>query len=70
MPLKRGKSKKTVSENISEFHGGKTYAHTKAKFGKARADKQAVAVALNSARHSGAKIPKKKSSSKRGLPLY
>ena len=69
MPLKRGKSKKTVSENISEFHGGKTYAHTKAKFGKERADKQAVAASLNKARESGAKIPRKKSS-KRGMPIY
>lgn len=52
MPLKPGSSKKVVSENIREFHGGKTYNHTKAKFGKKRADKQAVAVALHSARKS------------------
>jgi len=55
MPLKKGKSKAVVSGNISEFHTGKTYAHTAAKFGKARADKQAVAVALNTARRSGSK---------------
>jgi Family of unknown function (DUF6496) len=53
MPLKRGKGKKTISSNISEFHSGKTYAATKAKFGKAKADKQAVAVALSTARKSG-----------------
>lgn len=53
MPLKRGKSKKTISSNISEFHTGKTYAKTKAKFGKAKADKQAVAVALSTSRKSG-----------------
>ena len=52
MPMKHGKSKKTVSENISEFHTGKTYAATKKKFGKKRADKQAVAVALSKARKS------------------
>lgn len=52
MPLKPGKSKAVVSQNIREFHGGKTYNHTKAKFGKKRADKQAVAVALSNARHS------------------
>lgn len=52
MPLKRGKSKKTISSNISEFHTGKTYAKTKAKFGKAKADKQAVAVALSTARRT------------------
>ena len=53
MPLKSGKSKKVVSSNISEFHTGKTYAATKAKFGKKRADKQAVAVAMSKARKSG-----------------
>jgi hypothetical protein len=50
MPLKPGSSKETVSQNISEFHTGKTYAHTAAKFGKERANKQAVAVALSTAR--------------------
>jgi hypothetical protein len=60
MPLKAGKSKKVVSENISEFHGGKTYAHTKAKFGKKKADKQAVAVAMSKSR--GGK--------KRGMTIY
>lgn len=52
MPLKKGSSKKTVSGNISEFHKGKTYAATKKKFGKKKADKQAVAVALSTARKS------------------
>ncbi len=52
MPLKKGSSKAVVSKNISEFHGGKTYAHTEAKFGKEKADKQAVAVALSEARKS------------------
>ena len=50
MPLKPGKSKKVVSENISEFHKGKTFAATKEKFGKEKADTQAVAVALNKKR--------------------
>ena len=53
MPLKPGKSKKVVSENISEFHKGNTFNATKEKFGKEKADKQAVAVALNEQRKSG-----------------
>ncbi len=52
MPLKKGSSKATVSKNIEEFHGGKTYSATEAKFGKEKADKQAVAVALSEARKS------------------
>jgi hypothetical protein len=55
MPLKRGKSKSVVSKNIVELHGGKTFAHTAAKFGKKTADKQAVAIALSEARKSGKK---------------
>lgn len=53
MPLKKGSSRATVSSNISEFHNGPTFAKTKKKFGKAKADKQAVAVAMSEARKSG-----------------
>jgi len=52
MPLTKGSGKKVISKNISEFHKGKTYAHTEAKFGKKKANKQAVAVALSEARKS------------------
>jgi hypothetical protein len=52
VPLKKGKSQKVISSNIKEFHTGKTYAHTKAKFGKAVANRQAVAAALSTARKS------------------
>ncbi len=48
MPLIKSRSKKAVSENIkTEMEAGKP-------------QKQAVAIALNVARKSGAKIPKKK----------
>ena len=50
MPLIKGKSKKTVSKNISELHKGKTFKKTASKFGKDKANKQAIAIALNTAR--------------------
>jgi aminoglycoside phosphotransferase family enzyme len=55
MPLQKGSSKKTIGKNISEFHKGDTYAATMKKFGKAKADKQSIAVAYSQARKSGAR---------------
>ena len=55
MPLRKGKSKATVSKNIEEFHTGPKYAHTARVFGKRRADKQAIAVVLSEARKSKSK---------------
>ena len=48
MPLKKGKSKKTISSNIGELMSTGKYPK-----------KQAIAISLNEARDSGAKIPKK-----------
>jgi uncharacterized protein YqfA (UPF0365 family) len=58
MPLKKGTSKKTLSTNIREFHTGKTYDATKKKFGKKKADKQAVAVAFAQQRRAKKKAKK------------
>lgn len=52
MPLKKGTSSKTVSGNIREFLKGPRSAKTQAKSGRARAVKQAVAVALREKRRS------------------
>lgn len=62
MPLKSGSSQATVSHNIQELHSGGTYARTAKKFGKKKANKQAVAIALAKARES-----KARSAMKRGL---
>lgn len=66
MPMKKGTGRKTISENIKEFHKGNTYAKTKAKHGKAIADKQAVAASFAEARRSaGSKKKSSRTSSKR-----
>jgi hypothetical protein len=48
--------KASVGDNISEFHKGPTYAATKRKFGKKKANAQAIAVAMATKRR-GKKKP-------------
>lgn len=48
MPLKKGKSKKVISENVSEM------------MRSGRPQVEAVAAALSTARKAGARLPKKK----------
>lgn len=53
MPLKPGSSRKAISGNIRELHEGQTYEHTLTEYGKKKADKHAVAIALSEARKTG-----------------
>ena len=57
MPLRAGKSKAVIASNIAEFHGGQTYAKTKAKHGTKKANAQAVAVAMSKAGKSRKRRP-------------
>jgi hypothetical protein len=50
MPLQPGSSQQVISQNIRELHRGKQFRRTSRKFGKAKANAQAVAVALDQAR--------------------
>ena len=52
MPLKKGTSEKVTEENFHDVRHGKTYARTKQKLGKKRAQKQMVAIVLSNKRHS------------------
>jgi hypothetical protein len=52
MPLEKGTSKEATEANFHEVRHGNTYAKTKKKFGKQRANKQMVAIVLSNKRKS------------------
>ena len=58
MPGRKGAA--NVGSNIREAHKGKTYKKTAKKFGKKKADKQAIAIGLSEAGVSKKKSRKKK----------
>lgn len=57
MPLKAGKSKATVSENIGEMVESPTFAEDKSP---EKRQQMAAAAAYRKARESGAKLPRKR----------
>lgn len=59
MPLKKGRSKKVISQNIRELHHGETFISSRAKFGPEKAHKQAIAIALQKAGRSRKKRKRK-----------
>jgi hypothetical protein len=66
MPLRKSASKAATRKNFEEFGAGRTYAATKKKSGKRKADKQRIAVVLQNKRKSAAKGKKRKSSRSKG----
>ena len=71
MPLKKGSSDKTISGNIrSEMHSydRKGSIGNSKPASRKKAQKQAIAIALNKARESGGGPPKKRSSAKSKSP--
>lgn len=52
MPLIKSSSKAATESNFHELRHGKTFAKTEKKFGKKRAEKQMVAIALNNKREA------------------
>ena len=58
MPLPAGQE---VGKSIRELRTGKTFRHTRKKFGRKRAEKQALAIALKNARRPYRKKPHRKS---------
>ena len=59
----KGKSK--VKKVMHEYKQGELKSGRGGKGGKVKSRKQAVAIALNEARKSGAKVPRKKAATKK-----
>lgn len=57
MPLKKGKSRKTMSYNIGEMMRSETFAADKTR---KKRQEMAVAAAYRNARESGGRFPRKK----------
>ena len=61
MPVLKGRGKRKLAENFHELRHGKTFARTRRKFGKRRARKQMVAIALKAQREGSSKSRRKRS---------
>jgi hypothetical protein len=66
MPLIESTSKEATRKNFEEAGKGRTYSHTKKKFGKDRANKQRIAIVLNNKRKAQAKHSKRSKGRKKG----
>jgi hypothetical protein len=61
MPLKEATgSEKETQDNFNELRHGKTYAKTQRKYGKKRAQKQMIAIALKTKREAKRKKGRRK----------
>ena len=68
MPAKKSSSTRgrgKVKKVMQEYKHGALKSGKSGKAGKVKSRKQAVAIALNEARKSGAKIPRKKAASRK-----
>ena len=65
MPLLSGSSSDVVSANIDELEHGKVVPRTRRKYGKKRAQKQAVAIALSKAGKSNKPLSNKRTPRKK-----
>ena len=59
------KSQDKVEKVMHEYKEGKLKSGKSGKGGKVKSRKQAIAIGLSEARKAGAKVPKKKSASKK-----